>query len=115
MNEDDAKVEQTEPRVGPIIEIDSANKRIITTEGKYVCNQCHQQFTSKTGLTRHIQSAHEGVKYACNLCDYQASQQGNLTTHIQSIHEGVKYACNQCDKQFSQQTTLTAHIKRKHL
>jgi len=65
-------------------------------------------------LTRHIQTAHEGVKYAYNQCDYQATHQNNLSRHIQSIHEGVKYGCNQCDKQFTQQSSLTSHIQSIH-
>ena len=85
MDEDDAKFELTKP----IIEIDSVNKIVRRTEGKYVCNLCDQKFTTQCNLTLHIQSKHEGVKYACNQCDYRAKRQEHLTRHIQSVHKGV--------------------------
>ena len=50
MNEDDAKVEQTKPRDRPIIEIDSVNKRVERTDGKYICNLCDHQFTTQSNL-----------------------------------------------------------------
>ena len=59
MNENDAKVEQT--------------------DGKYVCNPCDHQFTTQSNLTIHIKSKHEGVKYACIHCDQQFTAQSSLT------------------------------------
>ena len=81
---------------------------------KYACNQCNKQFTEQSSLTRHIQSAHEGVKYACNQCDKQYQTQESLTRHFQSVHERVKYACNQCNYQATQQSNLTRHIISQH-
>ena len=82
--------------------------------GIFLCNQCENEFTSKLGLQRHIQTKHEGIKFKCNHCDYQATQQCALKTHIESKHEGIKYECNQCDNQFSFKSVLTKHIKNVH-
>jgi len=81
---------------------------------EFSCTQCDQQFKQQGNLTRHIQAKHEGVKHTCSQCDFQATIQGNLTRHIQSEHEGVKYACDHCNKQFTLQSNLVTHIKRKH-
>ena len=93
----------------PIINV----KKVIIN--KYACNQCDKHYTQQWILTRHIQSAHEGVKYACNQCDQQYAEHRNLIRHIQSEHEGVKYACDQCDYQAPRQDNLTRHNKAKHL
>ena len=89
-------------------------KRVVSVNGKYGCDQCNKTYSSSGALHVHKQSAHQGVKYACDQCDQQFTQQGNLTVHIQSKHEGVKYACDQCDYQATQQGTLNIHIQSKH-
>ena len=81
---------------------------------KFACDQCDHQYTDQTGLRRHIQSEHEGIKYACDQCDFQAKRQDHLTKHIQSKHEGIRYACDQCDFQATLQRNLTRHIQSKH-
>ena len=58
-------------------------------------------------------SAHEGVKFACNQCDQQFTLQSSLTKHNQNVHEGVRYACNQCEYQGSRDA-LRHHLKIKH-
>ena len=62
-----------------------------------------------------IQSIHEGVKYTCNQCDQQFTQNTSLTKHIKSIHEDVKYPCNQCDYQATQRWVLRRHGNLRHL
>ena len=89
-------------------------KRFVSVNGKYECDQCHKTYPCKQSLYRHNQTDHQGVKYVCDQCDYQARYQRNLTAHIQSKHEGVKYPCDQCKYQAPRQDSLTVHIKSKH-
>ena len=89
-------------------------RRVDSVNAKYECDQCHKTYSGGSELSRHKQSAHQGVKYDCDQCDYQARRQDNLALHIQSIHEGIKYACGQCDLQFTQKSNLRTHIKKKH-
>ena len=117
-NEDSEDVEP-QASIKPVIQNNSANRRVGRTElvsenGKLKCQDCERTFNSQPALSYHIKSTHEGIKYACNQCDHQATQQGHLKYHIQSKHEGVKYACNQCDYQATQQSNLTTHIQSKH-
>ena len=89
-------------------------RRAVSVNGNYECDQCHKTYSNRMGLWQHNQSVHQGVKYACDQCDYQATKQFNLTVHIQSKHEGIKYACDQCDQQFTVKGNLRAHIKKMH-
>ena len=84
-------------------------------EGQFSCDQCQSKFTVRSGLWKHIQSKHEGVKHACMHCEYQATQSGSLRTHIQSKHEGVKYACMHCHYQATTTGSLKRHIDSKHM
>ena len=81
---------------------------------KYACNQCDYQGTQQSNLYQHIRSKHEGVNYACDKCDYHALTLCNLTRHNQAVHEGVKYACNQCSYQATAQNHLKTHIEARH-
>ena len=78
------------------------------------CNHCDKCYTDQSALTKHFQSAHEGIMKACNQCDYQTAYQRDLTRHIQYKHEVVKYACDQCDYHGSKDA-LRYHLKMKHL
>merc|ERR1739838_536932 len=62
-----------------------SQRRVVSVNGKYECDQCHKTYSSRQGLYLHKQTVHQGFKYACNQCDYQATQQGNLKIHIQSL------------------------------
>ena len=83
-------------------------------DSNYDCKPCHKTFATRSSLSRHKKSAHEGVKFTCSYCDYQATQQSNLNTHIMLKHEGVKFACNQCDYEATHPSTLTGHIQSEH-
>ena len=91
-----------------------SQRRVVSVNGKYECDQCHKTYSNRQGLHFHRQTVHQGVKYACDQCDYQATTQSNLNQHIQSKHEGIKYACDQCDYQATRQSNLTVHIQSRH-
>ena len=89
-------------------------RRVISTNGRHECNQCHKTYSGSGALSKHKQTVHKGVKYACDQCDQLFTQQSSLTFHIQSKHEGIRYACDQCDQQFTEKGNLRKHINNKH-
>ena len=89
-------------------------KNLVQVDGRYNCDLCHKKYKTRSHLSQHRESVHEGVKFPCNQCDYQATQQTSLNIHIKSKHEGIKFACKQCDYQAAHPSTLTKHIQSKH-
>ena len=59
-------------------------RRVVSVNGKFECEQCHKSYSKSSNLKAHKQSVHEGKKYACDQCDYQATLKNTLTVHIQS-------------------------------
>ena len=75
---------------------DSANlKRFRVTKykrkkiysGKYKCSDCDYKASYKSGLQKHIESIHLGIKYPCTLCEYQDTENGHLRSHMKRIHK----------------------------
>ena len=92
---------------------DSSNESKIDEE-KFSCNQCANQFASKSGLRTHIKSIHDGARYECKLCDEQYNIRSSLRRHVLSKHQGVKFSCNECVYQATQKTHLRRHIQSYH-
>ena len=66
---------------------------------QFSCNQCDKRYMDNTGLNRHIQRVHDGVKFSCDQCDKQFAQKWTLKMHIESVHSGIEhFYCNLCDK-----------------
>ncbi len=108
------------------------------------CDKCDKEYTTKSGLNRHIYSSHNTSNFKCIECDevfileglYQAhmnkrhnknsenkckfcekifSTKGNLDNHILYIHtETKKYKCEICNKDFIRKGDLTRHNKVIH-
>ena len=51
--------------------------------------------TKTSGLKRHIESNHGGMRYPC-ICEYILTKASYLMQHIESKHEGGRYPCDQC-------------------
>ena len=64
---------------------------------QYKCEECEASYKSKSGLSHHTSSKHEGIVYSCQYCGYKATRQSNLKRHKNSVHEAVKYQCNWCN------------------
>ena len=76
---------------------DIIGDRKLEEDGKYECDQCYNNYTTKSSLYLYKQSKHEGVRYECDKCEYKATCKSDITKHKQANLEGVKYECNQCE------------------
>ena len=76
---------------------DIIGDRKLEEDGKYECDQCYNNYTTKSSLYLYKQSKHEGVRYECDKCEYKATFKSDLTKHKQPKHEGVIYECDQCE------------------
>jgi len=76
-----------------------------------VCILCGKTYTSKNGLTYHM-NLHRGVcSYKCQLCFKNFKSSSTLQRHISSVHEGRKpFKCKFCHKRFHQRSNLNKHL-----
>ena len=58
-------------------------------KGAFICQYCYQDFTCHSGLYRHTQSVHEGLKYSCEYCDKIYTQKSHINRHMKNVHEKV--------------------------
>ena len=66
--------------------------RKLEEDDKYECDQCYNNYTTKSSLYLYNQSNHECDKY-----EYKATCKSDITKHYQANPKGVKYECNQCE------------------
>lgn len=93
-------------------------KKSASTEYPCSFDGCPKSYASLDSLTRHIKSAHQGVRFRCPVlnCDKEYNTRAGLAKHTKSFHQGVKYPCSfsNCDKEFSTQSGRDAHIHSVH-
>jgi uncharacterized Zn-finger protein len=83
----------------------------LNVDGKYLCQICQKQYSSKKNLRQH-QKLHGERNYACDVCGSSFAEQSRLTQH-QKIHTDQKeFSCDICNKSFRLKYTLDIHIKR---
>ena len=60
----------------------------------FTCEVCASTFIRKDYLSRHIKSAHNGVKFACNICLKSSTRKYKLDQHTKNAHRGsvIQYA-----------------------
>ena len=79
---------------------------------------CGYTTRTKSSLSRHKKSTHEGIRYECKVeqCEYKATQKFHLDNHQKSQHEGIKYYCDEenCEYMCAQKTNLKHHKEQKH-
>ena len=79
----------------------------------YTCEICHNKFTTKNGLERHINNIHSdnGNSKKCVICGKSFNFVENLKSHIKSVHECKKtFKCDYCEKHFSRLEHLSTHV-----
>ena len=79
-------------------------KKMVTN---HECDQCYNNYATKSSLYLYKQSKHEGVGYECDKCEYKAVCKSDITRHKQANLKGVKYEC-------SVNTNLHESYKIKH-
>jgi len=84
------------------------------TRGRFVCDQCFQDYTSKANLDSHLRTQHGGDKpFECPDCGRKFSLKTRLNFH-RKIHTGVKpHLCPNCGKSFRLKAHLIVH-ERSH-
>ena len=77
----------------------------------FKCEECGNEFPTRTGLTSHVRT-HTGKKtYSCEVCGKSFSQSSNLTRHMRT-HTGEKpYSCEVCGRGFANSSNITQHMR----
>ena len=98
---------------------------IITKNGKirkekkrnWECVMCHNRFSRKDHLAKHVSAVHEKIRpFECRQCGQKFSQKHHLRAHMLARHEDDKlaakaFACQQCPKRFTRNDHLERHIE----
>ena len=106
----------------------SAAGIVITKNGKirkekkrnWECVICHNRFSRKDHLAKHVSAVHEKIRpFECLQCSQKFSQKHHLRAHMLARHEDDKlaakaFACQQCPKRFTRNDHLERHIESVH-
>ena len=101
---------------------------IITKNGKirkekkrnWECVLCHNRFSRKDHLAKHVSAVHEKIRpFECSQCAQKFSQKHHLRAHMLARHEDDKlaakaFACQLCPKRFTRNDHLERHIESVH-
>ena len=101
---------------------------VITKNGKirkekkrnWECVICHNRFSRKDHLAKHVSAVHEKIRpFECLQCSQKFSQKHHLRAHMLARHEDDKlaakaFACQQCPKRFTRNDHLERHIESVH-
>ena len=92
--------------------MDSINLKV-----RYMCEECSKEFTTKYGLTSHVQNVHNGVKHQCDICGTQYNSRQHLINHKKMhVNESdlPKFSCDFCSFETVRKESLKDHKKGKH-
>jgi len=106
-----------------------------TKTGKFGCQICDKNYSSKQSLFNHVRSIHQNPGcFKCKICNAELSSKGNLHAH-QKIHmknrqkpfkcgkcniilknrpHDCRLDCKFCGKKFSHREGVLTHIKMNH-
>ena len=80
----------------------------------FYCAECNITFKTSSGLRKHKESRHDGIRYTCPICKHQFTGRSQLRKHTETIHEGIRYSCNFCDHVVTRRSILNKHLKVYH-
>jgi len=95
-------------------------------KGKFKCNKCDREHSSKKAIMIHIQGRHMGIKWSCDICHKKISSPYHIKSHKRDEHNIVtetipkfpnrkKRSCEVCGKQFYNISNLNRHKLVLHL
>nr|XP_015834144.1 PREDICTED: zinc finger protein 627 isoform X28 [Tribolium castaneum] len=85
-----------------------------TREFPFKCDLCDKGFLSKTLLTRHKESDHEGLRLICEVCSTIFKDLYAFQRHVarhNPDHVVTKYTCKECSKVLGSLVGLRKHMK----
>jgi uncharacterized Zn-finger protein len=84
----------------------------------FECDTCHQTFSSRTVLTKHLKTVHNTIKiteFKCSECSGIFKSKSNIVKHIQSKHKGIKrFYCSLCPMKFYYKQAFDRHTAALH-
>ena len=82
---------------------------IQTVNQVFTCNKCKKQYTSKSGITQHMQVHTGRYSYYCDICRRGFIGKTAYDRHTRG-HAGLKYHCEYCSKPFMSKEKLGFHL-----
>jgi hypothetical protein len=113
-------------RTSPTIKCDFCEKMFVTQKEKKDHQRCHTRptvsctlcakvYSNSSGLYRHMETVHAGIRYVCNVCPENVASKGQLYDHY-FVHRGFRpYHCNVCPYQESRKFRLVKHLKQHNV
>ena len=87
-------------------------------KSELMCNICDKTFTSRYGLCRHIEEAHNYPSIQCPQCPKQFKRRENMREHLDAVHDvpnaSTSIECPYCNKKFSTSRNKARHIRDVH-
>lgn len=93
------------------------NKMRKEKKRNWECVLCHNRFSRKDHLAKHVSAVHEKIRpFECVQCGQKFSQKHHLRAHMLARHEDDKmaakaFACQICPKRFTRNDHLERHIE----
>ena len=77
------------------------------------CPACNKIISgSKTHMTTHYQTIHEGIRWPCSQCEYSARDKYTLNKHVRIEHESsIVFKCDDCEYETKYKNLLKSHTK----